>query len=51
LLSDADFFLSPGSQYSQAVPEGWTAFVYILEVLAPQNIPVYELVHFLEDIL
>ena len=27
-----DFSLEPGSQYAQAVPAGWTAFAYILEV-------------------
>ncbi len=27
-----DFNLDAGSEYSQSVPEGWTAFVYILEV-------------------
>ena len=25
-----DFTFQPGSQYQQAVPEGWTAFCYIL---------------------
>ena len=27
-----DFSLEPDSQYAQAVPAGWTAFAYILEV-------------------
>ena len=25
-----DFTFQPGSQYQQAIPEGWTAFCYIL---------------------
>ena len=34
-----DFKLDPGSQITQDVPDGWTAFVYIMEGTAHFGTP------------